>query len=34
MKSSESASKHTAIDTDYVIDYMAFNYIGKVIDSP
>ena len=35
MKSSESEIRAMGIDNeDYVIDYMAFNFIGKVIDTP
>ncbi len=35
LKSSESEQRAIHIDTeDYVIDYMAFNFIGKVIDAP
>jgi hypothetical protein len=35
LKSSESEQRPINIDTeDYVIDYMAFNFIGKVIDTP
>lgn len=35
LKSSESEQRATNIESeDYVIDYMAFNFIGKVIDTP
>jgi hypothetical protein len=29
----DSRNLHSELD-DYVVDYMAFNYIGKVIDTP